>query len=121
MGSKGGLIFTWYYDNRCEAYGSNPDFAWVERVYCLRFRLFTEQNWADLESLYNRLPGEVSSDETGLPYWFGTDEENPPYLWASFEPQGLQVEGILKLQYWLSWDEVFRTEIFALALPIYET
>ena len=47
--------------------------------------------------------------------WFGDDEDVPPFLWASVEPTGLQVHGVLPEADWCAWDERFRTE--AAGLP----
>lgn len=43
-----------------------------------------------------------------VPWWFGDDEDVPPFLWASVEPTGLQVCGILPEAEWWTWDERFR-------------
>jgi hypothetical protein len=85
----------------------------VERVYGLDWERFVERHWQDLARIYERLPGEVRFRV--VPWWFGDDEDLPPFLWASVEPTGLQVRGILPEADWISWDERFRTE--AAGLP----
>ena len=46
-----------------------------------------------------------------MPWWFGDDEDFPPFLRASVEPTGLQVSGILPEADWLAWDERFRCAV----------
>jgi hypothetical protein len=43
-----------------------------------------------------------------MPWWFGDDEDSPPFLRASVQPTGLRVSGILPEADWLAWDERFR-------------
>ena len=43
--------------------------------------------------------------------WFGQDEEHPPFLWASVEPPGLQVYGVVRAVDWQLWDATFRESI----------
>jgi hypothetical protein len=50
--------------------------------------------------------------------WFGTDEEAPPFLWASVEPPGLQVYGVLPLTSWNDWDAAFRAAVETAGLPV---
>ena len=112
-------MHTWYYDNDYKIYEADAEFVDFERVYCLDFSSFTEENWNDLEQIYNKLPG--TRYLKGVPYWFGVDENEPPYLWVSVEPPGLQVVGVLLLNDWLKWDESFRNQVEASSLPTYET
>src|SRR4051812_25245355 len=53
----------------------------VERVYGLDWGRFGEDDWRDLASIYEGLPGAVR-DRDG-PWWFGDDEDLPPFLRAS--------------------------------------
>jgi hypothetical protein len=80
----------------------------VERVYGLDWDRFSEDDWRDLERIYEGLPGAVRGRDG--PMWFGDDEDVPPYLWASVEPTGLQVHGVLPEADWRAWDERFRRE-----------
>ena len=87
-----------HYDNEYEISGSENEFVKVDRVYSFNFSKFNKENWSDLSSLYKLLPKYIENEELGIPYWFGSDEEQPPYLWASVEPSGLQVHGVLSAE-----------------------
>ena len=81
----------------------------VERVYGLDWARFGDEHWEVLARLYEGLPGAVRHRD--VPWWFGDDEDFPPFLRASVEPTGLRVSGILPESDWLAWDERFRSEI----------
>ena len=81
----------------------------VERVYCLDWDRFHEDHWRALERIYEGLPGSLRLRDG--PMWFGDDEALPPFLWASVEPPGLQVYGVLPEADWRAWDEQFRSAI----------
>ena len=85
----------------------------VERVYGLDWDRFGEGHWDALARIYEGLPGAMRLHD--VPWWFGDDEDIPPYLWASVEPTGLQVYGVLPEADWGAWDQRFRTE--AAGLP----
>jgi hypothetical protein len=85
----------------------------VERVYGLDWDRFSEDHWGTLAWIYEGLPGAVR--HLDVPWWFGDDEDVPPFLWASVEPPGLQVYGKLPEADWWAWDERFRSE--AAGLP----
>ena len=85
----------------------------VERVYGLDWDRFDGRQRRDLARIYEGLPGTVRHRDG--PWWFGDDEDVPPYLWASVEPTGLLVHGVLPEADWWAWDERFRTE--AAGLP----
>ena len=97
----------WYYDNQFEAPSEDEPFLFVERIYCLDWDRFTvaERNRLE-EILVHELP-EFAGHAMSCPYWFGTDEENGPFLWASIEPPGLQVAGLLLPRNWEAWHERF--------------
>ena len=105
----------WYYDNKLEPDNLNAHLYCVERVYGLAFDEFTEADWASLTRIYRLLPGWLRFGDDGCPYWFGVDEDVPPYLWASVEPSGLLVHGVLAPADWEGWDSQFRE--LAVALP----
>jgi hypothetical protein len=88
----------------------------IDRIYCFDFDRFTEAEWAELDRVYRGLPRFVRYDP--LPRWFSDTELAAPYLWASVEPPGLQVAGVLPLTDWHTWDERFRAGI--MDLPSYE-
>ena len=96
-----------FYDNHSEPDPERPGFVRVERVYCLDWHRFGEPQWRALADVYSRLPGWLQADPFGR--WFG-DENNPPYVWASVEPSGLQVWAVLPEADWRAWDEQFRAE-----------
>jgi len=81
----------------------------VERVYCLDWDHFEERHWQGLTRVYEGLPGAVRYRD--VPWWFGDDEDVPPFLWASVEPPGLQVYGVLPEADWRAWDERFRSQV----------
>ncbi len=76
----------------------------VERVYGLDWDRFDEEHWRELARIYEGLPGAVR--HLDVPWWFGDDEDLPPYLRAAVE---------LPEADWWAWDERFRTE--AAGLP----
>jgi hypothetical protein len=85
----------------------------VERIYCLNWDGFDDDHWQALTRVYEGLPGAVRYQD--VPWWFGDDEDLPPFLWASVEPPGLQVYGVLPEADWWAWDEHFR--VAAAGLP----
>jgi hypothetical protein len=97
-----------YYDNRLDLDDQRPGFVRVERVYCLDWHAFTASLWEELSGIYAQLPGSVRY--AVVPYWFGSDEDSPPWLFASVEPSGLLVGGLLRVADWMAWDEQFRAE-----------
>ena len=78
----------------------------VERVYGLDWGSFDEGHWRDLSRVYEALPGAVR-DRDG-PWWFGDDEDLPPFLRASAGPTGLRVHGIVPEADWWAWDHRCR-------------
>jgi hypothetical protein len=84
----------------------------VERVYGLDWDRFDDEHWRALTRIYEGLPEAVRYRD--VPWWFGADEDVPPFLWASMEPTGLQVCGILPEADWWAWDERFREAAFGL-------
>ena len=106
---------TWFYDNDLAPGSSAPNLIRVERVYGLSFDTFSEMDWQQLAEVYQNLPRWLGYGADGCPRWFGADEEAPPYLWASVEPAGLQVRGVLSAEAWEEWDAGFRQS--AVALP----
>ncbi|MDR3620627.1 MAG: hypothetical protein P4L85_14845 [Paludisphaera borealis] len=85
----------------------------VERIYGFDWGRFEEDHWRELSRVYESLPGEVRLH--AMPWWFGDDEDVPPFLSASVEPPGLQVYGVLPEADWWAWDEQFRSR--AATLP----
>jgi hypothetical protein len=104
------------YDNHAPTrYEDDPSMVEVGRIYCLDFDRFSTDHWSQLDTLYRTLPGNYRKRQN--PMWFGSDEDAPPFLWASVEPPGLQVYGILPLQVWEAWDAEFATGLEAAAFP----
>lgn len=96
-----------YYDNlEVTPTDDTPGFVEVERVYCFDWDQFSASHWEELSLIYMSLPGAVRYLD--MPWWFGEDEELPPFLSASVEPPGLQVYGVLPNVNWQAWDERFR-------------
>ena len=109
----------WHYDNKLEIYEGDAKFIEIERIYCINFDDFNEEQWEELTQIYNRLPG--ARYQKDVPYWYGVNENRPPYLWVSVEPPGLQVVGSLPLKDWLRWDESFQKQLESSSLPIRES
>jgi hypothetical protein len=78
----------------------------LERVYGLDWGLFGDDHWRDLARIYEDLPGRMR--RLDVLWWFGDDEDVPPFLRASVEPTGLRVHGVLPEADWRAWDERFR-------------
>jgi hypothetical protein len=77
----------------------------IEEMYLFDWDAFRKQEWAALSAAYESLPGWIGAEE--LPRWFGMDERKGPFLWASVEPPGLQVGGILELAAFEDWHRRF--------------
>jgi hypothetical protein len=91
-----------FYDNLTVEPASSGSVA-VNRVYCLHFSAFSDNEWNCLADAYERLPS-WKGVEDGCPCWFGFTE-SPSFLTASVEPSGLQVTGQVtstELQQWHS-------------------
>lgn len=73
----------------------------VELICPLAFDDFDQTCWGKLETVYPSLPGWLGAGD--LPRWFGTDERLGPYLWASVEPPGLHIGGLLELDRFEDW------------------
>ena len=102
------MIIHWYYNLDPTPIPDKSGFIEVERIYCFDWDRFQKQNWQDLTSIYSTLPGALSENEQS---WFGDNESQPPFLWASVEPPGLQVYGVLPLSDWQKWDREFLARI----------
>lgn len=85
----------------------------VERVYHLDWDRFDQPHWDLLARIHENLPG--APDAPGAPWWFGDDEDVPPFLLATRAPTGLRIRGVLPEADWWAWDQRFRAE--AAGLP----
>ena len=108
------MSLAWFYDN-LEPLADTLSLVEIERVYCLDLARFAEREWRRLDEIYRSLPGNYRFAQTAM--WFGSDEENPPFLWASVEPPGLQVYGVLSLGDWTAWNHAFLTALGDGSLP----
>ncbi|WP_299437966.1 hypothetical protein [uncultured Aquimarina sp.] len=68
--------------------------------------------WEKIEIVYAQMPGWLGfgkdgEGEEGIPYWFSFKEEEK-YIVASIEPSGLQFEGYMDEEDWLSWKILFK-------------
>jgi hypothetical protein len=79
----------------------------VDRVYGFDWDRFDEDRWRELSRIYEDLPGELRLH--AVPWWFGDDEDVPPFLTALVGPSGLKVYGILPEADWWAWDHQFRS------------
>ena len=87
-------------------------FVEVERIYCINWEL---THPLTLDAVYPKLPGQYRLNSG--PMWFGSDEDHPPFLWASVEPPGVQVYGVLKQEDWDLWHDAFLTALKAGDFP----
>jgi hypothetical protein len=99
-----------FYDNREPL--NDPETADADRVYCLNWHRFGDDEWAALDRIYRGLPGWVGYRD--VPYWFGANDQDIPHLCASVEPSGLHVCGVLPAPDWLEWVAQFETSITGL-------
>jgi hypothetical protein len=104
-----------FYDNLSTVSGEDPSMVEIERIYCVDIDAFEAAHWSRLDDIYRVLPGGYR--KAALPMWFGDDEEQLPFLWASAEPPGIQVYGILPPTAWAEWDRAFMTALNASELP----
>lgn len=81
----------------------------VSRTYAISYEL-PDFEWRKLRDVYARLPGYCGFDDSGCPIWYSHEEGKGPYLWASVEPSGLLVAGVLDSETWRQWDAAFRNE-----------
>src|SRR5262245_40384495 len=96
-----------FYDNIHDDIRSNT--VEIDRIYCFDWSKFGDAEWAELDRAYRTLPNFMGYDP--VPRWFCTAERAAPYLWASVEPPGLQVAGVLSRPTWCEWDELFRAAV----------
>jgi hypothetical protein len=106
-----------YYDNDTQHIASVGELKPVERVYAIQFSEFTEAHTKHLDQVYRSLPEFRGYGTDGTPSWFGS-EALPPFLWASVEPSGLLVHGLLSSAQWVAWDTHFREHLHE--FPIFE-
>ena len=105
-----------FYDNNTDHIEAVGELKPVERLYAIRSWQFSDARWKRLAEIYPTLP-EWAGHGDDVPYWFGLDE-SPPFLWASVEPSGLLVHGILSPEAWQHWDRAFRQHLHE--FPIFE-
>ena len=94
----------WFYNN-VVSFEPPPDgMVFIDRVYCLDFNNFGDAEWQRLTAICDELPNRKPDSADGCPWWFGSDESSPPFLWASVEPSGWCVHGIVPTDGWDKWD-----------------
>lgn len=99
----------WFYDNNRD--DDDPEIAEIDRIYCFDESRWTEEHYQQLGKIFKELPGYQDPMPDRGPYWFGTDDEDIPHLWASLEPPGLQVAGVLARKDWEAWHQAFWEKI----------
>lgn len=100
-----------YYINTYMVNGNTVD---VDRVYTFYEDCFAESDYVRLGEIYAQLPGWLAN--TNQPYWFGLDDDEF-WLWASWEPPGLQIAGHVLLQDFAAWDARFHELLEKSGLP----
>lgn len=98
----------WFYDNWVEE--DDHKIIDVERIYCFDWDLCSDSHMKKLDRIYTELP-EYYGYAVGCPYWFGDDDNRIPHVWASVEPPGLQVAGVLARKDWEAWHQAFWEKI----------
>jgi hypothetical protein len=78
----------------------------VSCTYDVRYDL-SDADQKKLAAVFARLPNFCGYDEDSIPAWYGRSEETH-HLFASVEPSGLLVEGVLDEHDWTVWDAEFR-------------
>ncbi|WP_379320273.1 hypothetical protein [Paenibacillus puldeungensis] len=81
----------------------------IDRVYCLDFSNFSEETWDKLAVIYSKLPMQIINNNVQA--WFGEEGKSEYYLYASVEPSGLQIVGVLSSDDWFTWEAIFNEEI----------
>ena len=81
----------------------------IDRVYCLDFSNFSEDTWDTLADIYSKLPKQIINNH--VQGWFGEEGESEYYLYASVEPSGLQIVGVLSSDDWFAWEAIFNEEV----------
>ena len=99
-----------FYDNCLLPIEDDPSFVEVERIYCFDVDALSKEHLHRLNDIFGTLPGYQGVVD-GSPMWFGLDEEVFPFLWASLEPPGLQVYGVVRPNQWKDWDTAFQGSI----------
>ncbi len=114
----------WFYDNRFDVHPQLEEVVCVDRVYCLPVLYYLDEEWEELGSIFQNLPGFLGRGITPLtyclPFWFGYEvndddifrfeDESGIYLCASSEPSGLQISGNVRLEDWLEWTQRFEEQ-----------
>ncbi len=95
-----------FYDN-CEIKTESK--IKIDRVYCLDFNDFHKDTWDKLADIYSKLPKQIINNS--VPSWFGEEGKSENYLYASVEPSGLQVVGVLNSEDWFVWEAIFNDMI----------
>ncbi|MEV8454999.1 hypothetical protein AB0467_07750 [Streptomyces sp. NPDC052095] len=113
----------WYYDNAEEipdtpAADDAERRLVVERVYGLAWRRFAPADRETLRQIHEGLPGWQPPSGDGA-RWSSPTEDRDPHPWASVEPPGLQVAGVLARGLWREGDARFRREVIRRNLPRY--
>lgn len=104
------MAVPWYDNLAPRPVGGLTCMVEVERIYRFAWDRFAPSDWDALARSYEGLPGALGWSTGGVPFWFGDDEDVPPFLSASVEPPGLQVFGVLPEADWHAWDGRFRAE-----------
>ncbi|ERI91038.1 hypothetical protein HMPREF1982_03403 [Clostridiales bacterium oral taxon 876 str. F0540] len=99
-----------YYDNNEIEYNEFGVLN-IDRVYCLDFNNFSNDDWSVLADIYRKLPNQIILDNMEQQMWFGTEGGSEFYLWSSVEPSGLQIVGHLREHDWKHWEKLFHEKI----------
>jgi len=81
----------------------------VSRTYNISYEM-PDSEWKKLAAVYQQLPEFLGYDNSGIPIWYGREEDGGKHLCASVEPSGLLVEGMLEDEDWKEWDAAFTTK-----------
>ncbi len=84
----------------------------VGRVYRFDLDAFSEADREALDRAYRELPGWIGYGDGAR--WLALEDE-PPFLWSSVEPPGLEAGGVIGARSWAAWDAAFRARVM---LPV---
>jgi len=60
----------------------------------------TKQDWDKVTAVYESMDGWL--DSTNGPAWYGR-EGDARFIWASVEPSGIQLAGVVETPLWIGW------------------
>jgi hypothetical protein len=72
-------------------------------TYNIFYNSMNDHQWRLLSEAYSSLPFWKGFDSNDCPCWFGHENQDEEYLWASIEPSGFLISGFLNDISWREW------------------